>query len=435
MKEKQLLWGLLALFFLAGLLFVAGCEDDASTDKSAPTTSMEFPQSLTGAEVTPPALTRGLMNPRAVHNGDIHCGFEGVAGDDPFRDGYNMTKFLVSAVATWQCFADSIIIIVAAIPFPTDGTFVEFDPDPSDPDGPTGIRVTDNSSNQRTIELFFNGNTTTAGVYLSWSFGTNFEGKLILSSVVMNDPSDPGFDADEPNNLRMDFSNNGTTQTADMIISFPGANLWAEAFRITAVKTLADDSFVVRGIMDMKGQWDPDYAGTATPTLKMFGVSDSAGRGAARSEFADLGLDLDLTPSTTLGSYNFTFNGRYYFLANGTSEWINKNVSSAEFADPLGDRTATPGEISFVEGAIGVPAYFTNTCTATLGADCTALFATIFDDGLEGRDQNTVGPEPTDSRKTALDAGAYLTTACPADAASCTFDDTDVFDQSFTPTN
>lgn len=433
MKEKQLLWGLLALFFLAGLLFVAGCEDDASTDKSAPTTSMEFPQSLTGAEVTPPALTRGLMNPRAVHNGDIHCGFEGVAGDDPFRDGYNMTKFLVSAVATWQCFADSIIIIVAAIPFPTDGTFVEFDPDPSDPDGPTGIRVTDNSSNQRTIELFFNGNTTTAGVYLSWSFGTNFEGKLILSSAVMNDPSDPGFDADEPNNLRMDFANNGTTQTADMIISFPGTNLWAEAFRIDAVKTLSDSSFVVRGIMSMKGQWDPTYAGLAVPTLKMFGVSDSAGLGAAMSQFVDLGTNFDLGGGETLGSYDFTMDDRYYFLANGTSEWINKSLTSATY---VGGRTASGPTLANVDSVLGLGGtYFTAPCDATAPSDCTDLFTAIFVNGFGGKDSNSAGPEPTGSRKTALDAGAFLATSCPADAASCTFDDTDVFDQSFTPTN
>ena len=400
---------------------------------------MSFPQSLTGTEAPAGALTRGLLNTRALHNGDIHCNFDGDgAGNDPFRDGYNMTKFLVSAVATWQCFADSIIIIVAAIPFPTDGTFVELTPDPDDPGAPTGIRITDNSASQRTIELFFNGETTTAGVYLSWSFGTNFEGKLILSSTVMTDPDDPNFDAEAPNGLRMDFANDGTTQTADMIISFPSTNLWAEAFRIDAVKTLADSSFVVRGIMSMTRQWDPNYAGLAVPKLKMFGVSDSDGLGAAMSQFADLGLNLNLVSGTTLGSYNFTFNGRYYFLADGTSEWINKLVSSAEFADPALTRTASPAEISFVEAALGLPGYFTAPCSATFQAVCTELFQELFALGFSGSGKDVNDPpgtEPTDSRMAALDAGTFLTTHCPADAGSCVLDDTDVFEQTFTPTN
>ena len=442
MNRKLLRRWIPLTFVFASLLFLAACEDDdPEPSKTPPTTNMGFPQSLTGNETTPPALTSSVAlyvanntDTRSA-NGEPHCFFDGTGNDDPFRDGYNMTKFLVSAVAQWQCITDFLIIGFAALPIPADGTFVEITPDPNDPDDNlTGIRITDNSSSQRTIELFVDGNTTTAGVYLTWNVGAgSTEGRLIVTSDVMDDPSDP----EAPDALRMDFATSGTTQTADMIISFPSTNPWAEAFRIDAVKTLADSSFVVRGIMSMKDQWDPTYAGSAVPTLKMFGVSDSAGLGAAMAQFADIGTNFDLGGGLTLGSYDFTVDDRYYFLADGTDEWIDKSVTSATYAG--GSRTVTGGTVpslSSIESTLGLAGgYFTSPCSAVAGMDCTALFTSIFVNGFGGKDSNTVGPEPTDSRMAALDSGSFLANSCPGGAGSCTFDDTDVFEQTFTPSN
>ncbi len=147
---------LMPALIVAGLAALSACDDGGGGGgKDAPTLDMNYPDSLTGG-LNPAALTE-------QEGGGPNCNFIGTGNDDPFQNGYFMTKWLVSAAATWSCITDFLIFIVALSNIPDDGTVIAID-DPGDPNGPTGVSLTRDSKSQRTIRFYYNGSTTTEGV-------------------------------------------------------------------------------------------------------------------------------------------------------------------------------------------------------------------------------------------------------------------------------
>lgn len=457
MNRKLLRRWIPITFVFAALLFLAGCKDDATiTNPRPPDVDMNFPESLTGAETSPAALTAPAAiriandtDTRSVH-GKPHCIFEGEGANDPFQNGYLMTRFLVSTVASWMCVTDFLVNEVAAFNFPTDGSIFAIAPNPSDPGAPTGISITLDSATQSTTRLYFNSDTTTPGLYVSWNTnGGTTQGKLVLADGLINDLS--SVDLNEPDGMRLDFTFTTTSQVADMFISFPPSHPNVNRFRIMVTRDLNTANlpiFTALGRLEANKQFDPRYvagvSGPTLPSLLMYTVSDANGNGAAIASFTDVGFTLDLTGFILghFGHYLFSKVDKYFFNDLLAAEWVVKDFTTAILQDITNPpRNASVGNETTVEGILtGIsPGYFASNCR-TNGANCQALFDALFDQDNYGQEANT-GTDPGDWRS-AIIAGVeangtadYLQSICPGDAASCAFNVTDVFAQSFTPTN
>ena len=84
---------------------------------TAPSLSLGLPDSLTGGATSAPSGI--LVNAaviRAAGDSGSPCFYNGVEDDDILRNGYRMTKFMVSAMATWTCVTDQIIGLAADLP-------------------------------------------------------------------------------------------------------------------------------------------------------------------------------------------------------------------------------------------------------------------------------------------------------------------------------
>ncbi len=103
---------------LLGVLLVVACgtnDGDSDSDDSDTsinlTLDMELPESITGGRM----LTASGFDVQRATDSDLPCSFLGSEDDDPFRNGYEMTKFMVSAIAAWTCIADTLIDIAATV--------------------------------------------------------------------------------------------------------------------------------------------------------------------------------------------------------------------------------------------------------------------------------------------------------------------------------
>ena len=384
---------------------------------------------------------------RPLGSGDPVCHFAGQDEPDALRNGYVMTRWLVGTVAAWTCFSDFLghiaVVLVNAGYIPPDGTVVAITDPNSKPDDPTAISVL-RSGTQTTVELYFHDNVD-PGLFLSWdNGGGSLSGRLVvLTDHVSVDPSENlNIDAEAPTHLRVDFTRGGGVRTAKMFMAFDpygqynGSdwtwfNPWATGFRVDAEKTLGNGWFDIKGIIAAKAQPDSGYPGPEKPQIKMATVSNWAGKGGSVARVVDAGLGLRIDPNEFIGYFRYDKDDTYYFLANGTPEYVNKSVTSADYL--AGTEAYTDYDDALVDTALStiIPAGTTGDCKAGVAGACVTFLDALFDLGPWGYDSAVGIDPPVDNRSAALASPAFLTQTTPDDKAAG--DWTDVFDLSFTP--
>jgi hypothetical protein len=392
---------------------------------------------------------------------DLPCSFIGSDDQNPFRNGYEMTKFMVSVVAAWTCVTDTVIELSTLLPH--DGTIIEGDNDlqsPSyDSEDPTHYSITDDNGTQTTVRLYYGFDRSTPptsedlpGFYLSWDDSDNennvVQGKFIMDVAGLQKPN---IDPKDPIAMRLDFTNDASQKRADVFLKFSSANEWADGFRIEVTKDLtvpvSKQVFTAKGLMSMVAQFAPAAGVSETPVLKMFTVSNALGDGAALAEFSDVALPLQLTASNNLGDYIFSKEDKYFFDADQSSaepwDWIAKTIISSEYRGnrntPLtGGSWVLPFDPSIDQIIAGLQLdqnYFIGSLCGDINSDCTDFLNAVINsgDGFDDQEKNQ-GADPMDWRSTAintaLQSASYLTTVYPNGE-----DWTGAFDQTFIPTN
>jgi len=447
---------LIPLMLLSAALLSAcgGGSDNAPAD--VPSVDMHIPDSMTGGKSgSPLAKTKQAGAPLAATTSNSQsqpCAYLGINDDDPFRNGYQTTKFMVSVMATWTCIADTLINVSAYVPH--NGVIVETDNDTNaadyEADEPTHYSVSDDSATQTTIRMYYGYDRSHPPVvgedpqfFVSWNRSDNdsIEGRMVIDGNGVNWED---HQADDPVMMRMDFNYTATTQMADMFLQFDTGNEWADGFRIQMTRNLdanpLNKVFEARGLINMKAQFAPVASISEIPDVQLYAVADGFGNGAAIAEFQDLSLPLLLNASSNnhLGNYLFTKKDLYFFEYDQDWDYIHKTVTSSEYR---GDRTTPasggswlpfdPSLDLIVSGLALDPAYFTGNLCAQVGDDCNDLLNTIFDygDGFAGQEPNQ-GSDPMDWRSIAINSADYLTTVFPNGV-----DWSNAFDFSFTPGN
>jgi len=444
---------------IAGSAFLSACggDDNASVTPNSITMDMEIPDSMTGGGAATSSKTSTELSFAKIGNAPLSstgtgqpCSYIGAEDEDIFRNGYQTTKFMVSAMAAWTCIADLLIDVSDLVPH--NGEIVETDNDSNannyDPDEPTHYSVTDESETQTTIHLYYGygrSNPPVAGetpqFYISWNEDANGEidGRLIIDGTGVNWEN---HETDDPVMMRMDFDYTDNRQIADMYLQFDEGNHWADGFRIELIKDLTANSFgkvfEARGMIEMKAQFLPLTGISEVPDVQVYSVSDGFGNGASITEVQDMSfpLPVNIFTGNTLGNYLLTKRDVFYFEHDMDWDYINKTVTSSEYR---GERT-TP-----VSGGSWIPfdpsedliitelglhnAYFTGTQCANIGDECNALLNEVYDfiNGFAGQEANQ-GTDPMDWRSTEINSAEYLTTVYPNG-----IDWTGAFDFSFNP--
>ncbi len=446
---------LLLSFAVAGItsLTLYGCqlgkeETKVDPNHSAVKLSLNLPASMTGADSSSTSA-RG-MHLAATRSSP--CWYPGVADEEPFRNGYNMNKFMVSAVATWTCVADTAIEIVNYVPHDGDIHHTKNDTqaDNYKSDEPTHYSVSDDTATQTTVRLYYGYDRATPptadshpGFFLAWNKTSDDDlaGRIVFDAMEVNPQRE---NKEDPVIMRMDFTYSAQQKFATMYLQFDDNNPWADGLRIEVTQDLLanplNQVFTARGLMAMKAQFSPADGISELPRLQMFTVADQLGEGATAAEFADLSLALPLNASSGnhLGNYLFTKTDLYFFDADqSTSEpwdYIYKTVTASTYrggrTTPASGGTWLPFDPSqdMIINALQLDAnYFTGSACAAVGDDCNALLNAIIRDGFAGQEKNQ-GADPGDWRSSAIAAPAYLSTVYPNGS-----DWTDAFTMEFTP--
>jgi hypothetical protein len=437
---------------LSAAVFTAGCSDSGNSDTSAATGSnllaLSLPDSLTGGTATTSHRSVAMRALNVAKSSDAGvgepCFYDGVEDDDIFRNGYRMSKFMVSAIATWTCLADTIIDLSALVT--NDGSIQEGDNDTTaanyKADEPTHYSVTVDSETQTTVRLYYGFDRSvppTAGdtpdFFLSWNEtdSGDVSGRMVVNTGFI-DPANR--DPEDPTNMRVDFTYTDAAKVADMFLRFDTGNAWADGLRIEVTKDLTASPlgqvYTARGLMEMKAQFLPVTGISEVPQLRMYTVSDRLGEGAAVAEFVDVSLPLEIDAVTgdTLGNYIFDKTDIYFFDANQNSatpwDWIDKSITDSQYR---GGRNLVPPttEASIIDYLGLSLTYFSGTECANVGDDCTVMLNAIFGDGFADQEQNQ-GTNPMDWRSTAITSPAYLLSVYPNGS-----DWVGAFDLTFTP--
>lgn len=445
-KTRPLFRPLLLLGLLGAIAATGGCkstsEETAATDPG-PSLAMDLPDSLTGGRLGVASALQPVI--RAQNSNDVPCAYLGVDDDDIFRNGYNMTRFMVSAVATWTCIADTLIDVAATVPH--DGLIRETENDLDRPgydaDKPTHYSVSDDSATQTTARLYYGYHRAQppapgdkAQFYISWSDATpgTVSGRLIIDAQTIDYGSRKPQD---PVAMRMDFDFDGNRKLADMFLKFDQNNDWAEGVRIEVTRDLdaspLGQVYLARGLMAMKRQFIETAAIGEVPQLKAYTVSDRIGRGAAIADIQDIGLELPLGPvfgGETLGAHLFTKDDRYFFDEDSDWDYVHKEITHAAYK---GGSTASAQTVATIDGHFVSQGLLSGgelaACLASSGdnGNCVALLNAIFEDGFAGQEPNQ-GYDPQDWRSAAIASPAYLSTVYPNGT-----DWSGAFDQTFNP--
>lgn len=378
------------------------------------------------------------------------CHYIGVSDNDPFRNGHQMTKFMVSVIATWTCVADTLITLSNFIAH--DGAIIATENDTTasnyDPEEPTHYSVSDDSATQTTIRIYYRYTRATPPrigddpqFFISWNKTASdsnpniVEGRLVIDGVKIQANSRK---ADDPTKLRMDFNYTQKSKNIDMFLQFDSGNQWADGFRITVSKDLTanllNQVYVASGLIKMKRQFLPVAGITEIPNVRMFAVSNSFGSGAAIAELQNVSLPIELNAATNnhLGNYLFTKTDKYYFKADQRWDWVQKSITSSEYrgarTTPATGGVAGDPSLESIKTQLGLNAnYFTGTLCANLGDSCNELLNSVYRDGFFSHEKNQ-GSDPMDWRSTALATPNYLTSVYPNGA-----DWFGAFAYSFTP--
>lgn len=451
-------------------LSLVGC--GGSSDESANTSSdfalnMNLPDSLTGGQRTAALLTAkqtssssGYLKPLQsgdsesagivrAQSSDVPCSFIGSDEEDPFRNGYEMTKFMVSAIAAWGCIADTLIEVADFSPH--DGIIYPTENDTTaanyQADEPTHFSIEDTSETQVAVRLYYEFPLDTPptsndepAFYISWNTNANDEtsGRLIINAL---DIDSNNTDEDDPAMMRMDFTYTTSEEIYDMFLKFEENHEWADGFRIRVTKALGVNPttqvFTAQGLLKANDQLsDLDHV-TTLPDIKLYTVSNRAGDGAAIAQFESFGIELELNDELNLGEYLFDKEDIYFFDDDQTSsepwDWIEKSIASATYEGGRnipaegGSWPLTPSLDLLAEYLNLSNDYFSGNSCNFVGNDCTELLNSIFADGFADQEANQ-GEDPEDWRSTALQSAEYLSTIYPNGS-----DWENAFDLSFTP--
>lgn len=446
-------WAPLAISAALSLALLTGCggtsDDSGQTQTKEPASfiNLNLPDSLTGgtaATNTTLSVASATVSAQSEH--DAPCAYIGVDDDDPFRNGYQMTKFMVSAVAAWSCIADVLIEAAEAQIVPHDGVIHETDNDTTaanyDADDPTHFSITDDSDHQTTIRLYYGYDRANPPVmgedpqfFISWVENANaeYEGRLVISSDI--DPENRN--AGDPIWARMDFHFTSTQKVADMFLRFELGNPSIEGFRIRVTKDLTANAwtkvFTAQGKIELKDQFAPVDGVDVLPTLDMYTIADKLGNGAAVANLVDVTLPLPLSETNHLGNYLFTKEDKYVFDLDGDADWVYKTFPIATYVGgrttPATGGTATDPSLDMISGYLwpNQPNYFDTNCN-DINTDCVDLLNRIFEDGFAGQEPNQ-GSDPMDWRSAGIENPVYLDSVYPNGT-----DWTGAFDFSFTPT-
>jgi len=439
----------------ASLFLLGACNQEEKTsvaEDNSISVDLSLPNSLTGgrSSTSSAQIMMRAANSVAQSNADLPCAFIGSDHDNPFDNGYEMTKFMVQVIATWSCVADTIINAVDNPAFPHDGTIVAtnnvFGSSTYDGDEPTHYSVTQDNGRQTSLRLYYGYAQSTpptseskAGVYLSWDGLENddVQGKMIFDldglTPVNRDPTDPV-------RMRMDFSHGSALRQASMYLEFDNNNPFANGLRIEVSKDLTalatQHVYTARGLLDVKAQFMPADGITELPQLRMYTVADAFGEGAALAEMSDVSLPLLLDQATNnnLGNYLFSKVDQYYFDADQSLaepwDYINKQVTTAVYR---GGRTTQEASgspsLADIRSFLGLSnTYFIGSECGDLNSNCTDLINAIFQSGYAAYEKNQ-GAIPSDWRAAAIADAQYLTSVYPDGSSDWTM----VFDMTFTP--
>lgn len=432
-----------------------GCGASSDTDSEIVedklTVDLDLPDSMTGGRVSSNRnLASGIQKSAlGAKSGSLPCAFIGNTDDDnPFKNGYQTTQFLVSIMATWTCIADVLIDVADIVDH--DGSIVETDNDTLaanyDADDPTHYSVTDDSDTQTTIRMYYDfdranppTSSSVPGFYISWNESTtdNVEGRLIvdISDIDSDNP-----DAEAPVNMRMDFDFDQNNKKADMFLQFDDNNPWADGMRIDINKdlnaNLLTQVYTARGLINMKGQFFNAPGISEIPDVQLFTVADGLGNGAAIEEIQNMSLPLELNHNQNnhLGNYLATKQDVYFFDDDMDWDYIDKTFTSAKYR---GERTtlASGGSwipfnpsLDMIITALSLDSdYFSGDLCADIDDECTELFNAVFVNGFADQEQNQ-GSDPMDWRTDALQAAVYLNSVYPNGENW-----NEAFEQSFTP--
>lgn len=443
MHSKKLI---ITLLVACGIL--TACGESPNTSNNSSNTDpdpidnlslrLQIPDSLTGGQYD--TGNRGIANKIADvalrNRGGTGepCAFIGNDNkDDPFRNGYETSRFLISTMATWTCLADLLIDLSAIVAH--DGNIHETENDTLaadyEADDPTHFSITDVSDTQVTLRMYYGYArslpplaTAPSQFYISWNQQSEnvVEGKMIINVSVIDQENN---NEDDPSMMRMDFDFDEDQRSADLFLRFDEGNAWADGFRIQVKKDLnaspLNQVYTARGLMNMSAQFFPVAGISETPDVKFYTVADLLGNGAAIEEVHDFSLPLLLNffLNNHLGDYLFTKRDVYFFEHDRDWEYINKTVTSSEYRGSR-NTPATGGSwlpfnpsLDLIKTALTLPAdYFSGNQCADIGDDCNDLMNGIFVDGFAGQEQNQ-GSDPLDWRSVALDNADYLTTIFP----------------------
>ena len=433
--------GLVAAFFA---ILLSGCGATTATeDTTAPLSrvALSLPDSMTGGKGTGAATPMvGIQTNQAqaqamtsAQGTSQPCAFVGAGTDDPFANGYHMTRFLVGAIASWTCVADLFINIAVFVPH--DGLIKETDNDTQaanyDPKDPTHYSVTDETTAKVSVRLYYGYDRVTPPVptdipqfFASWinGAGDDIQGRLVLDVVTI-----AGIDrqSDDPAAMRLDFTYTESQKLATMYLKFDGGNEWANGLRIEVTEDLGVNPltqvYLARGLLDMKRQFVATPGVPELPVFQMFTVSDRLGSGAAIADFIDVALPLELNAATgnNLGDYIFSKQDKYFFDEREAWDWVDKSITTSQYR---GNRTtpATGGTFEPFDPSLDIiitalmldPAYFTGTACNAIGDDCNDLLNAIFRDGFADQEPNQ-GADPMDWRTTAVATPVYINSVYP----------------------
>ena len=442
---KKLSFGLA----LSAAIVLGGCQSSDNTDTATTGTELsldlELPSSLTGSSQAVTSNLRSATSSTTIRSVGEPCAYQGADDEDPFQNGYRMSKFMISAVATWTCIADTLIEVAAHVPH--DGEIYETENDLSsdiyEDDEPTHYSVIDDSVTQTTVRLYYGYDRSTppspgddAQFFISWDERVqgNFTGRLIIDATSINLSERK---EDDPVAMRMDFNFNQTQKLADMFLRFDNNNEWAKGMRIEVSRDLTAHSleqvYLARGLVDVKRQFIAVSEISEMPLLRMYTVADRLGKGAAIADLEDIGLELPLGPvfsNENLGAFLFNKTDRYFFEDDGDWDYINKAITRAAYK---GGNTTSEAINTTIEGhfvSLGLlSGGELDECLASNGnnSGCVDLFNAIFEDGFADQEPNQ-GFDPQDWRSLAVENRIYLESVYPNGT-----DWDGAFDQVFNP--
>lgn len=452
----------IATLLSLSLFGCGGSSDEPSNTDSEFALNMNLPDSLTGGQRTAALLTskqvsglnaypKPMQNPTVVRSqsSDLPCSFIGSDEEDPFRNGYEMTKFMVSSIAAWGCIADTLIEIANFSPH--DGVIHPTDNDTTaanyEADEPTHFSIEDTSDTQVTVRLYYDFPQATPPTssddpdfYMSWNTDANGDtsGRLIINALNIDSNNT---DEDDPAMMRMDFTYTDSAEVSDMFLKFEESHEWADGFRIRVTKEIGVNPttqvYVAQGLLKANDQLSELDHVTALPDMKLYTVSNQMGDGAAIAQFEDFGIELELNEDLNLGEYLFDKEDIYFFDDDQTSsepwDWIEKSIASATYeggrnipAD--GGSWPLSPSLDLLANYLGLNSdYFSENSCNFVGNDCTDLLNAIFADGFADQEANQ-GSDPEDWRSTALQSAEYLNSIYPNGS-----DWENAFDHNFAP--